>query len=57
MPGADVLARVADHPAARLRELLAWHWKVNQHQPPPDADLWAQPLAGSAGMTIYSSDQ
>ena len=29
---ADMLARIADHPASRLDQLLPWHWKRSADQ-------------------------
>ena len=30
--GGDVLRRINDHPAAKLHELLPWHWKQSEPQ-------------------------
>jgi hypothetical protein len=30
---ADVLARIADHPASRIHDLLPWNWRTGHARP------------------------
>ena len=47
---ADVLCRINDHPASRLRELVPWNWGRPSPNPPPlnRDSRTRKPVAGQA---------
>ena len=52
---ADVLARIADHPARQIADLLPWHWKPVEPTAPPRDPASSPSGYGTGGCGTLTS--